>query len=49
MDSIVKAGYIITNLPAKKSKPFRDSEFIKQCMVSMTYNVSWLKKKKRFL
>lgn len=43
MDFIATAGCIITNLPAKKSKPFPDGEFIKQCMVSVAYNVSWSK------
>jgi hypothetical protein len=31
-DSIVKASYVVANLIAKKSKPFTDGEFIKQCM-----------------
>ena len=31
-DSIVKASYVVANLIAKKSKPFSDGEFIKQCI-----------------
>lgn len=34
-DSIVKASYVVANLIAKKSKPFTDGEFIKQCMESV--------------
>ncbi|XP_041442018.1 general transcription factor II-I repeat domain-containing protein 2-like [Xenopus laevis] len=34
-ESIVKASYVVTYLIAKKSKPFTDGEFIKQCMESV--------------
>ncbi|XP_075053814.1 general transcription factor II-I repeat domain-containing protein 2-like [Mixophyes fleayi] len=34
-DSIVKASYVVANLIAKKSKPYYDGEFIKQCMESV--------------
>ena len=34
-DSTVKASYVIAYLIAKKSKPFTDEEFIKQCIESM--------------
>ena len=35
VDSIVKADYMVAYLIAKKSKPFTDGEFIKQCIESM--------------
>ncbi|XP_023227897.1 general transcription factor II-I repeat domain-containing protein 2A-like [Centruroides sculpturatus] len=31
-DSFVKASFVVANLIAKKSKPFSDGEFIKECM-----------------
>ena len=34
-DTIVKASYVVANLIAKKSKQFRDGEFIKECMESV--------------
>ena len=34
-DSILKASYMVAYLIAKKSKPFTDGEFIKQCMESV--------------
>ena len=34
-DSIVKASFVIAYLIARKSKPFTDGEFIKQCIESM--------------
>lgn len=33
--NIVKASYVVANLIAKKSKPFIDGEFIKECMESV--------------
>ena len=35
MDYIIKAGYVVAYLIAKKSKPFTDGEFIKQHIDSM--------------
>ncbi|XP_043931709.1 general transcription factor II-I repeat domain-containing protein 2-like isoform X2 [Protopterus annectens] len=34
-DSLVKASYVVANLIAKKSKPFADGEFIKECHESV--------------
>ncbi|XP_043917683.1 general transcription factor II-I repeat domain-containing protein 2B-like isoform X2 [Protopterus annectens] len=34
-DSLVKASYVVSNLIAKKSKPFADGEFIKECLESV--------------
>jgi len=35
MDSVIKTGYVIANLTAKKNPtPFPDGEFVKQCMES---------------
>lgn len=38
---------MVTNLIAKKSKPFTDGEFIKQCMDSMA-NTTYPHKKEEF-
>ena len=35
-DSIVKASFVIAYLIARKSKPFTDGKFIKQCMESVS-------------
>ena len=39
VDSTVKASYVVAYLIAKKSKPFTDGEFIKQCIESMVDTV----------
>jgi len=32
-ESVVKVSYLVAELIAKKSKPFADGEFIKECIV----------------
>ncbi|XP_067123968.1 general transcription factor II-I repeat domain-containing protein 2-like [Centruroides vittatus] len=34
-ESFIKASFVVANLIAKKSKPFSDGEFIKECMESV--------------
>ena len=46
-DSVIKASYLVAKIIAKKSKPFLDGEFVKECFV-LVIDVFFSNKKKIF-